>query len=110
MNRLACVAVLVAIMLAASGCTSGHRLSAPLRKRIAAMTRTEARSLDDTSVKTAQVYGPASHIALVEASLGQRVDQAGDEPKARFYLIVLHGHFVCYSCAGVLGAKAPHGT
>jgi uncharacterized membrane protein affecting hemolysin expression len=35
MNRLACVAVLVAITLAASACSNGHRLSAHVQKQIA---------------------------------------------------------------------------
>ena len=40
MNRLACLAMLGGITLAASGCTSSQRLSAPLPKRIAARAST----------------------------------------------------------------------
>ena len=103
------MAVLVAITLEASACAGGHRLSAPLQKRIAAMARNRASSLGDASVKTAQVYGPATHVALVQASLGQRVSESTHERNARFYLIVLHGHFVCHGCPGP-SAAAPRGT
>jgi outer membrane murein-binding lipoprotein Lpp len=107
MNRLACVAVVVAITLLASGCTNSHRLSAPLQKRIAAAARERAAALGDASVKTVQVYGPAPYAAIEEASSAGR---GVDEPKGRFYLLVLHGHFVCHSCAGVLGGRPPRGT
>src|ERR671931_1365517 len=40
MNRLACLAMLGGITLAASGCTSSHWLSAPRPKRIAARAST----------------------------------------------------------------------
>jgi hypothetical protein len=109
MKRLVGVALLVAITLVASACKGGHRLSTPLQKRIAAMAREKASALGDPSVKTAQVYWPASHVALLSASLGQRVSETSREPKARFYLIVLHGHFVCRGCPH-LRAPSPHGT
>jgi len=69
------------------------------------MTGTEARSLGDSSVKMAQVYGPASYIALEEASTGQRVSKSANAPKGRFYLIVLHGHFVCDTCSHLTAAS-----
>jgi hypothetical protein len=110
MKGLKGVAVLVAVMLGASACTSSHRLSAPVQKRIAEMAREKARSLGDASVKTAQVYGPASRVALVKASSGERVTETKNERKARFYLVVLHGHFVCDGCPRPPGAQSPHGT
>jgi hypothetical protein len=110
MKGLTGVAVLVAITLGASACTGGHRLSAPLQTRIAALARNSASSLGDASVKTAQVYGPAPRVALVEASSGERVSETAHEPKARFYLIVLRGHFVCKWCTRPPGAQSPHGT
>jgi hypothetical protein len=109
MKSLTCIAVLAAITLGASACSSSHRLSARLQEQIAAMAREKAVSLGDASVKTAQVYGPASHVALVEASTGQRVSESAHEPKGRFYLIVLHGHFVCHGCTH-LTAESPRGT
>ena len=32
------------------------------------------------------------------------------EAKERFYLVVLHGRFVCNGCSGPAGHKPPHGT
>jgi hypothetical protein len=67
-----------------------------------------ARSLGDTSVQTAQVFGPGSRFALVKAASGDLVQKIPRERKG-FYLIVLHGHFVCDSCTGPAGAKPPRG-
>jgi hypothetical protein len=109
MERLIGVAVLLAITLLAAACNGGHRLSAPLQKRIAAMVREKAGSLGDPTVKTAQVYGPATRVALLEASLGQGVSESPHKRRAGFYLIVLHGHFVCRGCPH-LRAPSPRGT
>jgi hypothetical protein len=110
MGRLIGVAVLVAITLVASACSGGHHLSAHLQKQIAAMTRKETASLGDSSVKTAQVYGPAPAIALDEATSGHRISASAQEPKGRFYLIVLPGHFVCHTCSHLNRGPPPHGT
>jgi hypothetical protein len=110
MKVLIGVAVLVAITLEASACSGGHRLSASLQKRVAAMARENAGSLGDASVKKTQVYGPATRVTLLEALSGHRVSKSADEPKARFYLIVLQGHFVCRWCPRPPGAASPRGT
>src|SRR5437867_10707677 len=109
MKRLAGVTVLVAIALLASACTGRNHLSAHVKKQIAAMTRKEAASLGDASVKTAQVYGPDSAVALDEASSGHRISASAQEPRGRFYLIVLHGDFVCDACPRPTGGQSPHG-
>jgi len=113
--------VLIAAGLTLSACGGSHMttvtardlvhttLPAPLVKRLTAIAKSTARSLGDTSVKTAQVYGPDSRYALVKASSGDLVQKTVRERKG-FYLIVLHGHFVCDSCTGPAGAKAPRGT
>ena len=69
-----------------------------------------ATSLGDPSVRTAQVYGPNSRYLLVKAASGDLVEKLARERKG-FYLIVLHGHFVCRSCSRPAGsrAKPPHG-
>jgi hypothetical protein len=61
-------------------------------------------------VKTAQVYGPDSRSALVQASSGDLIPRTGD--LRRFYLIVVHGHFVCGNCSGPAADanKPPRGT
>jgi hypothetical protein len=97
------------VALLSAACNGGHRLSAPLQKRIAAMVREKAGSLGDPTVKTAQVYGPATRVALLEASLGQGVSESPHKRRAGFYLIVLHGHFVCRGCPH-LRAPSPRGT
>ncbi len=56
------------------------------------------------------VYGPGSRAALVKASSGDVVTESPSELKRRFYLVVLHGHFVCNGCSGPAGHKPPHGT
>jgi hypothetical protein len=80
-------------------------LPARLAARLAAEARAIARSLGDPSVKTAQVYGPDSRYALVKASSGDLVERIARERKG-FYLIVLHGHFVCHGCSRPSGSKA----
>ena len=69
-----------------------------------------ARSLGDPSVKTAQVYGPESRYLLVKASSGDLVQKIARERKG-FYLIGLHGHFVCHGCSRPPGStvKPPRG-
>ena len=112
--------VLVAATLALSASGGSHRvtvnvgptlfhmtLPSPLVKRLAAEARGAARSLGGRSVKTAQVYGPDSRYLLVKASSG---DLVGKNAGKGFYLIVLHGHFVCGGCTGpVAGAKPARG-
>ena len=123
MKALAGAAVLVASTLVLSACgvsaraiSGGPRLfavsttlPAPLAKRLAAEARGTARSLGDPSVKTAQVYGPDSRYLLVKASSGDLVQKVASERKG-YYLIVLHGHFVCRGCTGPApGAKPARG-
>jgi hypothetical protein len=111
-------AVLVAAALALSACGGSQRvaytggpdlvhmtLPAPLVKRLASEARGIARSLGDPSVKTAQVYGPDSRYLLVKASTGDLVQKLARERKG-FYLIVLHGHFVCHGCSRPPGSTA----
>jgi hypothetical protein len=79
-------------MLVAAGGTS-HHTTAALRQRIAAVARRTARSLDDSSpLKAVRVYGPASYRAVLNAS--DRTTTT-NRRKGRFYVIVLHGRFVC---------------
>jgi hypothetical protein len=116
-------AVLVGAVLVLSACGGSARaisggprlfavsttLPAPLAKRLAAEARGTARSLGDPSVKTAQVYGPDSRYLLVKSSSGDLVQRVASERKG-FYLIVLHGHFVCRGCTGPApGAKPARG-
>lgn len=125
MKGLNRAAVLVAATVAVSACAGGHSasvtatLTAPrasiqtpipsIERRIAAQARSTARSLGDPSVKTAQVYGPDSRYLLVKASSGDLVQKLARERNG-FYLIVLHGRFVCNSCSRPPGAKPQRGT
>lgn len=47
---------------------------------------------------------------LVKASSGDRVVESPRELRMRFYLVVLHGRFVCHLCPLPPGAKPPRGT
>ena len=130
-------AVLLAIAPALAACASGHRatggsqttstiarpgayvvsqrvysenhLPRPLVSRIAAEARRLTRGLGDSSVKTAEVYGPRSRIALVRAS-SRAWERTTARERTGFYLIVVRGHFVCHSCSVPAGGKAPRGT
>ncbi len=121
MKMLTGSVVLVAATLALSACGGSHMavvndgpplghatLPPPLWKPIRAEARAMARSLGDPSVTTAQVYGPDSRYLLVKASSG---DLVGKSAGKGFYLIVLHGHFVCHGCSRPHGstAKPPRG-
>jgi hypothetical protein len=117
MRTLAGATLLAAILVAASGCgggqrgattdaiqlrvsPSGARLPAGLVREIDS-ARTVGRSL------RAEVYGPGSRAALVKASSGDVVEETAAERGERFYLIVLHGHFVAGSHPA--GGTAPRG-
>jgi hypothetical protein len=63
------------------------------------VARTMARNFGDPSVKTAQVYGPASYQAAIKAFSGGATTP--NRKMGRFYVIVLHGSFV------VEGSKTP---
>jgi hypothetical protein len=62
------------------------------------------------SLNEIDVYGPGSRTALVRASSGDVVVESPRELKLRFYLLVLHGHFVCTSCGGPATTKPLRGT
>lgn len=111
----------MASTLVLSACGGSHRatsggprlvattLPAPVLTRLASEAHGTASSLEDPSVKTAQVYGPDSRYLLVKASSGDLVQKVASERKG-FYLIVLHGHFVCRGCTGPApGAKPARG-
>ena len=108
MKVLAGVAALlsVGVLVAAGG--SSQRMSASLRQRIAAVAHRTAHSLEDSSrLTTARVYGPASYRAVLKASDGTTTT---NHRKGRFYVIVLHGRFVCSWCPRPPGAQSPHGS
>jgi hypothetical protein len=104
--RVGVVALASLVLVAAGG--SSHRLTAPLRQRIAAVARRTAHSLDDSSPSTAaRVYGPASYRAALKASDGATTT---NRRQGRFYVIVLHGRFVCAWCPRPPGAHSPIAT
>lgn len=129
MKGLACAAVLAMSALGTSACAGGHfgsdsstgtktdaiqlrestygTLTQPLRNLIHSTIKTGS---PDGPVNEIEVYGPGSRAALVKASSGDVVVESARERKERFYLIVLHGHFVCNSCSGPARGKPPHGT
>jgi hypothetical protein len=93
--------VLFAVALALSGCGESHSattLPPSLVKQLAAEARRLTKGFGDPSVKTAQVYGPDSRSALVQASSASEIPRTGR--RKRYYLIVIQGQFVCRSCSG----------
>jgi hypothetical protein len=105
MKSAPAAAALSAILLAASGCGTGSHRSALAPHRAATVARHIAHSLNDPSA-TAEVFGPASYTAVVNAS--QNVSTTAHR-SGRFYLLVLHGSFTCDWCPRPPGAKSPAG-
>jgi hypothetical protein len=126
MRALACAAVLVACVLGLPACASGHSGSNQSSTDAIQLHESGYNSLPlslqnfihsaikngppDGPVREIDVYGPGSRAALVKASSGDVVLESPGELKQRFYLIVLHGNFVCSDCTGPAGAKPPQGT
>jgi hypothetical protein len=75
-------------------------------QQIRAQIRKPSVVMGSSSVKTVQVYGPASHAAIEKAVQGKAFTGDASHGRGRWYLIVLHGHFVF---TGPLppGAKQP---
>ena len=132
MRNLTWAIVLTAITFALSACSGGHRASGGppttlnlnqdtkvvyssdrlpkrLLRRITAEARRLTDRLGDSSVKSAEVYGPRSRLTLVKASSTDWERTTAAERKG-FYLIVVRGHFVCNACSIPPGAKPPSGT
>jgi hypothetical protein len=123
MRALACAAVLIA--LGTSACAGGHRTSTQsstdaiqlhqsgydqLPLRLQNFIHSIIAAPTDGPIKKIEVYGPGSRAALVKASSGDVVVESPREATRRFYLIVVHGNFVCAGCSGPAGNKPPHGT
>ena len=119
------MAVVIGCALGVSACASSHSarnqsstdaielhesgygsLPPPLQNFIHSTIATEPSG----EMSEIDVYGPGSRAALVKASSGDAVLESSGELKQRFYLIVLHGNFVCTGCSGPAGAKPPQGT
>lgn len=125
MRGLVCAALVIATVLAASGCASSHAARyqsstdavqfnevgyEQLPPKLRDFIRTTIRDSLDGRATEIDVYGPASRAALVKASSGDVVVETAGQRDKPFYLIVLHGHFVCGECSRPLGAKSPEGT
>jgi hypothetical protein len=125
MKALAYGAAVIASALAASGCAgsvAAHQqswtdatqihestvgqLSQPLRK----FMRSTIIESGEGSATEIDVYGPASRTVLVKDLTGDMAVESPRQLTQPFYLIVLHGHFVCGTCPVPYGAKAPAGT
>jgi len=113
MERLARAALFLALALGAAACASSHTVknspphtNAPLPRSLVKLVHSDSHASNVTGKKI-EVYGPGSRQALVKASSGDLIAPSASERKARFYLIVLHGHFVGDA---PLGAEPPHGT
>jgi hypothetical protein len=125
MRALVCAAVVIASALASSACGGSHsshnqastdaiRLHESSSKSLPPPLQNFIHSIEagspDGRVHEIDVYGPGSRAALVKASSGDVVMEGANEAAQRFYLVVVHGHFVCRGCSGPAGHKPPHGT
>ena len=124
------IAVVVATALATSACGGSHsahsqppttaattdaiQLHELTYGRLPQSLQSYLRSIEagktDGPVNEIDVYGPGSRAALVKASSGDIVYESAREQQESFYLVVLHGQFVCRGCSGPAGHKPPQGT
>jgi hypothetical protein len=98
---LTSAALLVAITVAVSGCGGSHRLLAPLLKFVHSDNK-------GVTGKTAEVYGPASRSAVVQATEPAAVIGNTAAERSGCYLVVYHGHFESHGPSS--GAKPHHYT
>lgn len=125
MKALVCAGVVLASLLATAGCASSHAVHREsstdaiqlhqsghneLSPKLQSFIRSTIRDSPDGQASEIDVYGPGTRAALVKASSGNVVYPTGREATEPFYLIVLHGQFVCQDCSGPAGHKAPQGT
>jgi hypothetical protein len=87
--------------------SAGRTLPAPLVQQIKAAVRQNSGIVGTSSATRADVYGPASHVSIEKAWSRGFVSESPHVSGA-WYLIVLHGHFVC-NCPVPPGAHVPHG-
>ena len=99
-KRFALIGLVVFAVLACAACGGGSKQAAGSRalppslvKQIQAAVRNPSPIGGASSVKTVEVYGPASHSALERASLGPTGET--QHVAGAWYLIVLRGHFTC---------------
>jgi hypothetical protein len=110
-KRLCLIGLVGLAAMACAACggsrhSAGSALPSPLVKQIRAEVRKQAVILGASSARTAEVYGPAPHLAIEKASspgFGSETHVAG-----AWYLIVLRGKFGC-NCPVPPGGTEPHG-
>lgn len=125
MKTLSCVALLSAIALGLSACARSHsgqdqpstdaiQLHESGYNSLPPSLQNFVHSIEagspDGQVNEIEVYGPGTREALVRASSGDFVAMSPRESQLPFYLIVVHGHFVCNGCSGPAGHKPPRGA
>jgi hypothetical protein len=81
-----------------------------LSSKLLDFIRTTIRDSPDDHLTEIDVYGPGTRAALVKASSGDILYPTGRQMTEPFYLVVLHGQFVCGECSRPAGASAPQGT
>ena len=110
MKCFALGSLLAAVALATSGCGGASRPATTGVSRLPTSLRAYIHSTKTTwrdgPINEIDVYGPASRGALVKASSG---DLVFDHSKG-FYLLVMHGNFVCTWCSSPRGGTTQTGT
>jgi hypothetical protein len=114
-KRVPLIGLLFAIALACAACGGGAKhaagsraLPTPLLKQIKAEIRRQSVIGGAASAKAAEVYGPASYAAIDKVWEG-RGSGSVTSVSGRWYLIVLHGHFL-WNGSVPPGAKAVPGN
>lgn len=108
------VACALGVVLLVSACGGAPKTIAlpkvpyPLRQFI----RLWSTSFADGAITEIDVYGPRERAPLVKAAIGHDAEHRGksdvkDKGKD-FYLVVLHGNFVCSGCSGPHPLIPPH--
>ena len=89
--------------------TALANLPPAVRTAVARELRAAKHPTKHARVDGIDVYGPGSRRALNAASGGGWVAVTPAESKARYYLTVLRGRFVCVSCSHPAGVSDPRG-
>ena len=106
------MAVLVAAGLTVAACggataATGRAVPASAVPRLTAIAERAARLNGDRHPTWATAVLTTHSQALRSATPGDFVSNRRAIP---VYLVTIHGHFVCDTCTGPAGAKAPRGT
>lgn len=87
-----------------------RKLPPGVRRTVESAIRSSRHSTKYSKVNAIEVYGPGSRQALNAAMGGGWVATTPTQRRARYYLTVAYGHFVCIWCSYPAGVSPPRGA